>query len=64
MDNNLLTRTKFLLEQDSRTLLEIHHQSGISHTWLRKFRYGYIKEPSVVKIQQLYEFLSGHKLEV
>ena len=61
---SLHTRTHALLKADSRTLLEIHKESGIPFYWLKKFSAGEINDPSVNTIQKLYEFLSKKKLAV
>lgn len=60
----LLTRTRALLSNDERGLLTIHKESGLPFYWLKKFSAGEIKDPSVNKVQRLYEFLSRHKLAV
>ena len=61
---SLMLKTTELLEADPRSLLDLHKESGISYYWLRKFKSGILSDPSVNKVQALYEFLSGTKLRV
>jgi len=61
---SLMLKTSELLEADPRSLLDLHKESGISYYWLRKFKSGILSDPSVNKVQALYEFLSGTKLRV
>lgn len=43
---------------------ELYQQAGVSFYWLKQFRDGAIVDPSVNRVQKLYEFLIGKKLEV
>lgn len=61
---SLYNRTLELLRTSQFTLPEIFRRSGISFYWLKRFKEGRIVDPSVNKVQALYEFLSGRKLEV
>lgn len=64
-DSKLLTKTLELLNASSLTVLEIHHQSGLSFHWLNQIKYSKKKvDPAVSKVEKLYEFLSGKPLEV
>lgn len=58
----LLEKTVALLDADPRSSLEIHHASGLSFYWLRAMREGRARDPSVNRVQALYEFLTGTKL--
>jgi predicted transcriptional regulator len=58
----LLEKTKELLKEDGRTLLDIHLQSNIPFYWLQKFPHS--KDPSVNRVEKLYNFLSKEKLKV
>ncbi|AZF88181.1 DNA-binding domain protein [Microcystis phage Me-ZS1] len=58
----LYQKTQGLLR--GRKLLDVHKESGIPFYWLRKFASGSIREPSVNRVQALYEFLTGQKLEL
>ncbi len=65
MSSKLLDRTRELLESSELTVLEIHHQSGLSLHWLNQMKYSKNKvDPSVTKTEKLYEFLSGKSLGV
>lgn len=61
---SLLSRTRALLRRDSRSLLDLHKESGLPFYWLKKLSAGEIKDPSVNRIQKLYEFLSKRSLSV
>jgi hypothetical protein len=54
--------TKQLLRQSPLTLGQVHRESGLPLFWLRKFSSGEIRNPSVDRVQSLYEFLSKKKL--
>lgn len=58
----LYQRTQQLLLADGRSALDIHKQSGIPFHWLRKFRTGECKQPSVNTVEALYSFLTKSKL--
>lgn len=60
----LLERTRTLLTEDPRDLLEVHKQSGLPFHWLRKVKAGETKEPGVNRIQALYEFLTNSTLQL
>lgn len=55
--------TMHLLKQSEKSLIEIYAETGISFYWLRKFANGEIKDPSVNRVQELYEHLSGKELQ-
>ncbi len=57
-------RTLELLKKDLRPLPAIGHQAGVPFYWLEKFVRGKIKDPSVNRIQKLYEHLTGTTLNV
>lgn len=61
---SLYTRTLSLLGTCSLTLIDIHKASGLPFYWLKKFSAGEIRDPSVNKVQKLYEFLTKRKLRV
>ena len=62
--SSLMAKTKELLDKDERSLLDLHKECQISYYWLRKFKSGVLIDPSVNKVQALYEFLSGTALRV
>ena len=57
----MLETQRMLKEQD---LLTVYSETGISFYWLRKFSSGEFKNPSVNRVQHLYEFLRGKPLFV
>jgi predicted transcriptional regulator len=59
---SLMNETLRLLKERNQTLPEVASATDIPFYWLRKFHYGEVKNPSVNRIQKLYEFLSGRKL--
>lgn len=61
-DQNLMERTLQLLEKTDKTLPEIYAETGLSFYWLRKFKSREFKDPSVNRVQQLYEYLTGQQL--
>ena len=61
----LLNKTKALLKEDKRSLFDIANASGIPFYWLQRFASSQsVKDPSVNRIQYLYEFLTNSKLPV
>jgi len=58
----LLDRTRVELQRCTLTLLDIHRLTGLSYHWLTKLSAGNIHDPSVNKIQKLYEFLTGEHI--
>jgi len=61
---SLMKKTLTLLEKDKRTSLELCLETKIPFYWLKKFRDGGFKNPSVNRVQFLYEFLTQSKLPV
>lgn len=61
---SLYARTLELLHSCGKTLPLIYKETDIPFYWLRKFSSGTIPDPSVNRVQRLYEYLSGKKLEV
>ena len=60
----MMVRTLELLQQTRKTIPEIYKETGINYYWLRKFRSGEIKDPSVNRVQKLYEYLTGKPLSL
>lgn len=54
-----LLKTKAPKEVD---LFDVHRQTGLPFFWLRKFAAGTFKNPSVNRVQFLYENLTGNPL--
>lgn len=64
MRESLMVHTRRLLHESGKSLPEIYaemHASGSSITfhWLRKFSSGNFKDPSVNRVEELYEYLTG-----
>ena len=51
-----------LIKESPLTLPELYKESGVPFYWLRKFVNNEFKNPSVNRIQYLYQYLSGKKL--
>ena len=62
--DTLYEQTLRLLTDTNLTIQEIAKQSGLPYDWLVSVRYDRVKDPSVNRIQTLYEFLSGKPLNV
>lgn len=60
----LLQATFDLLQKDTRNLMELMNDTGLPLYWLRDMRAGTIANPSVNRVQFLYERLSGRKLKI
>ena len=58
--NSLMQETIRLLKE--KNLLEIYADTKVPFFWLRKFVAGQFKNPSVNRVQFLYEYLSGQKI--
>lgn len=61
---SLYSRTLELLHASGKSLPLIYKETDIPFYWLRKFSSGTIPDPSVNRVQRLYEYLVGKKLEV
>lgn len=64
--STLLDRTRQLLADRPRsmTLAKIACDLGLTEGWLLDMRRPTIGDPGVIKVQKLYEYLSGRKLEL
>lgn len=56
---NLLNETQRLLEESDLSLEEIAKGAGVGFYWLQSFKRRLHREPSVVKVQALHDFLIG-----
>jgi hypothetical protein len=61
---SLHNRTLDLLKQSEVPLPEIYKETHLPYYWLKKFSSGEIRDPSVNRVQRLYEYLAGKQLEV
>lgn len=59
---SLMVRTLTYAKADKRDLLQIHKDTGLPLYWLREFKAGRIKNPSVNRIQKFYEHYTGKPL--
>jgi len=59
---SLMEVTIALLKQDDRSLPQVTRETKIPLSWLKKFIANDFKNPSVNRVQYLYEFLSGKNL--
>lgn len=59
---SLHIKTLQLLHDDRRSLFSIHTRTGLSYSWLKKFCYEELPDPSVNRVQCLYEFLTREPL--
>lgn len=55
-------RAQWLLINSEQTYLEIFKATDIPPHWLTLFAGGKTPDPSVNRVQKLYEYLSGHSL--
>lgn len=58
---SLMSETLKLVNKEPRGLLAVTQRTGIPFYWLRKFAANRIPNPSVNRVQFLYEKLSGKK---
>ena len=62
--SKLLDRTRELLDKlSTQEMVELSVKTGLPFSWLKAVRYN-DSVPAVDRTEQLYEHLSGHKLEV
>lgn len=67
MRETLMEHTRKLLRESPQSIPEVYHGmsmqgSEVSYYWLRKFSAGNVSDPSVNKVQELYEYLTGKPL--
>lgn len=61
-EGTLLTRTRALLQQAPTSYLGIYHATGLTPNWLSLLAASKLPNPSVNKVQKLYEHLTGKSL--
>lgn len=59
---SLMQQTRELVKASELGLLGIYKSSGLPFYWLRKFASGEFRNPSVNRVQFLYEHLTGKSL--
>lgn len=63
--SKLLARTRELLaEKTANELVAISNATDLPYSWLQSLLYKPHVMPSVDRVEKLYEYLSGHQLEV
>lgn len=62
--SQLMLRTRELLNTTDKRQFEIYKDTGIQPNWLSRFAAGGIPDPSVNRIEALYNYLSGSTLTV
>jgi transcriptional regulator with XRE-family HTH domain len=62
-EGTLLTGTRALLKASS-SIEQVSVSTGISFHWLSKIANGHIRNPSVNRIQKVYEHLTGREINV
>lgn len=60
----LMRRTRDLLKATTKTQLDIFGDTGISPNWLTLFGTGRIPDPSVNRVEVLYNYLNGRPLDL
>lgn len=60
----LLEKTLKLVRDEPRGLLAVAQKTEIPYHWLRKFAAGKIPNPSVNRVQKLFEKLSGKTVKL
>lgn len=63
-ESSLLDRTRKLLQDTELTYLKIYSDTKIPPHWLSDVASGKTTNPSVNRVQRLYEYLSGKELGV
>ena len=58
MNETLLDKTLFLLAKDKRKNATLSRLANVGYYWLRKLRLGKIKNPGVLRLEQLYKVLA------
>lgn len=62
LEGTLLARTRQLLQSTATSYLAIYNATGLTPNWLSSLAQKKLPNPSVNKVQKLYEHLSGKKL--
>lgn len=63
-ESSLLAKTRELLKSTHHSYLDIYKATGLTPFWLTGVSTGKTCNPSVNRIQHLYEFLAGKKLDL
>lgn len=63
-EGSLLEKTRTLLNTTDQTYLSIYGATGLTPNWLSMLGSGKIPDPSVNKVQKLYEHLTETELAI
>lgn len=55
---------QLLIARQGISYLAVYVDTGLDPSWLSQFASGKLKDPGVNKVQKLYEYLTGKRLEV
>lgn len=61
-EGTLLVHTRRALQSTTATYLDIYKDTGLDPNWLSLMSRGKLRNPSVNKVQKLYEHLTGKPL--
>lgn len=61
---SLMQRTIELAKEKGESPIKLHQDTGLPFYWLKRFLEHGFKNPSVNRVQYLYEHLSGNKLAI
>lgn len=64
MKGSLHQKALELLKGSPQALPDIARDSELPYYWLKKFSSGEVKDPSVNRVQKLYEYLAKKPLEI
>jgi hypothetical protein len=61
-DESLHEKTLRLLKESPKSTADIANGAEVNFYWLRKYRSGGFEDPSVNRVQKVYEYLTGTPL--
>jgi hypothetical protein len=62
LPGSLMAETAKLLKESGKAPQDIYAETGLPFHWVKKFATGEFENPSVNRVQFLYEYLSGNAL--
>jgi predicted transcriptional regulator len=60
---SLLRSVRKMLAARSQSYLDIYSATGLHPSWVEKIKRGRVKDPSVNRVQRLYEYLTQQQLQ-
>lgn len=63
-EGTLLKRTRALITDSGKTHMQICIATGLQVNWISGIATGRIRDPSVNRVQKLYEYLAGKALAI